>query len=91
MGTLPVVGLDANGKVIEQMIDRNKFKAQMTQSLLDLQESVIPVLDSEQTRRMLDLREAKLGLQIKGSAGLGDYFKLAGNIGFRLVFTNKGA
>lgn len=90
-GSLPIVGLDAEGKVIEQMIEEGKFKTQMSENLTNLQDSVIPVLDSEQTRQMLDLREAKLGLQLKGSAGLGDFFKLAGNIGFRLVFTNKGA
>jgi hypothetical protein len=90
MGTMPIVGLDANGKIIEQMIDQNQFKTKMKGAVTDLQETIIPVLDSDQARTMMDLREAELGLHLKGSAGFGDYFKLAGTIGFRLVFTNKG-
>ena len=89
MGTLPIVGLDKNGKRIEERIRRDKFVTKMAQSATDLQESVIPVMDSEDAQKMMNLREVTLGLGLKGSAGLGDYFKLAGNIGFRFVFANK--
>ena len=89
MGELPVVGLDDNGKPIETMIPQRKYVAQLSESMERMQQSVLPAVDSETARQLSGLRTARLGLGLKGEVGIGDYFKLGGNIGFRLGFTNK--
>ena len=90
MGNIPVVGYDADGKIIETAIPQNKFVAQMGESVQKLSDTVVPVADSESYGRMLSgLRGVRLGLGLKGSVGLGDYFKLGGNVGFHLHFANK--
>jgi len=89
VGELPIVGLDRDGKVIDTAIRQGDYVEKMVTSVTDMQDSVIPILDDDDARSMMELREAALGLHLSGSVGLGDYFKLAGTIGFRLVFTNK--
>lgn len=89
LGTLPVVGLDEDGKVIEHMIKKREYVNRLTSSVTDLQDSVIPALDGEEARSINALRQAQLGLGLQGTVGIGDYFNLGGNIGFRLVFTNQ--
>lgn len=90
VGEIPVVGLDAEGKAIETMAPKRKFVAGLTENVDKMSDSVIPVADSEQYGRLMSgLRGIRLGLGLKGSAGLGDYWKLGGNIGFNLHFSNK--
>lgn len=89
LGTLPVVGLDENGKVIEEMIKKRDYVNRLSSSVTDLQESVLPTLDGEEARSVNALRQAALGLGLQGTVGIGDYFSLGGNIGFRLVFANQ--
>lgn len=89
-GELPVVGYDAEGKVIETMIPKRKFVAQLSSSVDDIADSVVPIVDGkEYGRRLSGLRAIRLGLGLKGSVGIGDYWKLGGNIGFHLHFANK--
>ncbi len=89
LGQIPVVGLDEDGKLIESMVKKNDYVNHLTSSVNDLQDSVVPALDSDEARGVTALRQAQLGLGLTGSVGLGDYFKLGGNIGFRLVFANQ--
>ena len=86
---IPIVGLDENGKVIETMVKRNTYINRLTGSMTDMQDSVIPALDSEEGRKLMSMREANLGLHLKGEAGIGEYFKLGGQIGFRFLFANQ--
>lgn len=89
-GEIPVVGYDAEGKAIETLIAKKKYVAQMTSSVQDMSESVIPVASDERYgARLSGLRGIRLGLGLKGSVGIGDYWKLGGNIGFAMHFSNK--
>ena len=88
-GEIPMVGLDKDGKQIETMVRREKFEESLTLGLNDLQDSAVPALDNAPNGKEWFLREVRLGLGVQGSIGLGDYFKLGGNIGFRLCFANK--
>ena len=89
-GEIPVVGLDAEGKMIETLVPEEKYVAQMTENIDRLSESLVPVVDADDYGRLLSgLRGVRLGLGLKGSVGLGDYWKLGGNIGFHLHFANK--
>ena len=87
-GELPVVGIDKEGKEYEIMIKQNRYFSDLAGTVYDLQESAIPALDTGEARSMLGLRNIKVGLGIKGSAGLGSYWKLGGEIGFHLHFAN---
>jgi len=89
-GQIPVVGFDAEGKIIETMMPHDKYVSQMSRGVSDMTESVIPVAETESQKIALSgLRGIRLGLGLKGSVGLGDYWKLGGNIGFNLHFANK--
>jgi hypothetical protein len=88
-GEIPLVGLDANGKQIETMAKRADFENYLTTGLNDLQESIIPSLDQAPSGRDWFLREVRVGLGVQGSVGLGEFFKLGGNVGFRLFFADK--
>lgn len=89
-GEIPVVGYDAEGKAIETLLPQRKFVKQLATSVDDLSDSVLPVLDADQYGRKLSgLRGIRLGLGLKGSVGVGDYWKLGGNVGFHLHFANK--
>ena len=90
LGQIPVVGLDADGKLIETMMPQDRYVAQMSSGVTDMAESVVPVAETQSQKMALSgLRGVRLGLGLKGSVGLGDYFKLGGNIGFNLHFANK--
>ncbi len=89
-GEIPIVGYDAEGKVIETMIPKRKYVAQLGDSVNRLSESVVPIADGEAYGRKLSgLRRVRLGLGLAGSVGIGDYWKLGGNVAFALQFTNK--
>ena len=89
-GQIPVVGFDAEGKLIETMMPQDKYVSQMSRGVTDITESVIPVAETQSQKLALSgLRGIRLGLGLKGSVGLGDYWKLGGNIGFNLHFANK--
>jgi hypothetical protein len=89
-GEIPIVGYDAEGKAIETLLSKQKYVNQMSGSVRDMSESVIPVADDDRYGdRLSGLRGIRLGLGLKGSVGIGDYWKLGGNIGFGLHFTNK--
>ena len=87
-GELPVVGLDADGKEISTMVPRHTYVQRMAGGVDEMQQSVLPAMDGRAARQMMRLRELRLGLSVKGEVGLGELFKLAGNIGVRLGFTN---
>lgn len=89
LGQIPVVGLDEEGKVIETMVKKNDYVSRLKASVTDLQDSVIPVLDSEEARGISSLRQTQFGLGLSGEVGIGDHFNLGGNIGFRLVFADN--
>jgi hypothetical protein len=88
-GEIPVVGFDAEGKAIETMVPRRRYVTQLASNVDQMSESVLPVMDSDKATTQLGLRGIRLGLGLKGSVGLGDYWKLGGNIGFNLHFANK--
>jgi hypothetical protein len=51
---------------------------------------VVPVADGDAYgRRLSGLRGVRLGLYLRGSVGLGDYWKLGGYAGFNLHFANR--
>src|SRR4051794_10528618 len=78
-GQIPIVGYDAEGKVIETMIPKRRYLAQLGDGVNRLSESVIPVADgAEYGRRLSGLRGIRLGLGLAGSVGIGDYWKLGG-------------
>lgn len=89
LGQIPVVGLDEDGKVIETMIKKNDYVTRLKSSVTDLQDSVVPTLDSEEARGISALRQTQFGLGLSGEVGIGDHFNLGGNIGFRLVFADQ--
>lgn len=88
-GVIPIVGLDKSGKVIETLIKEDDFGNHFSTSIRNMQDSAIPALDSNAARRMSSLREAKLGLFLKGEIGIGDSFNLGGSSGFKFVFANR--
>ena len=89
-GEIPVVGQDAEGKAIETMVSHRRYVRQLADNVTQMSESVVPVADSEHYGRLLSgMRGIHLGLGLQGSVGIGDYWKLGGNIGFDLHFTNK--
>lgn len=88
-GDIPVVGLDDDGREIETMVPSGALVERMSTTLGDVQESAIPSLDSERARKILGLRQARLGVFLTGSVGLGDWFKIGGNVGLQLGLSNK--
>jgi hypothetical protein len=73
-GQIPVVGLDENGKTIEQLVKKRDYVARLASSVGDLQDSVVPVLDSEDGRSEREMRQMQLGLGLAGTVGIGEFF-----------------
>ena len=90
VGEIPIIGFDREGKTIESMVSESRYLKETGAGVNRMSESVVPVLDSEAYGRKLSgLRGIRVGLGLKGSVGLWDYWKLGGNIGLGLHFTNK--
>jgi len=90
VGQIPIVGYDMDGKIIETAIPKERYVQQMRERITDLSDSILPVVGNARYDEVnLHLRGIRLGLGLKGSVGIGDYFRLGGNLGFNLHFSNK--
>lgn len=89
MGEIPVIGLDKSGEAFEAMLSTTKYKEELRNNLSAIQETVIPEMDAQSGKKRFHLRWVYVGLGVRGQIGIGEYFTLAGNIGFDLGFSNK--
>lgn len=86
-GRLAMVGFDKNGKPTEGFVNEKKYAEQLTESLLTIEESMLPALKVPREESEWKLRTAVLGFGVKAEAGIGP-FKVAFKPRIRAAFAN---
>ena len=86
-GRLAMVGFDKNGKPTEAFVPEHKYAEQLTQSLVSIEESILPALKAPRDEKEWKLRTAVLGFGVKAEAGIGP-FKVAFKPRIKAAFAN---
>lgn len=90
-GDVPVIGVIKDGAFIERFVGSDAYANKLTNVIEDIQEQSIPVLDAQEFTRgssEWQLRRVMIGAGAEGSIGLGEFVRLGGTVGFRVVFSN---
>ncbi len=86
-GRLAMVGFDKDGKSVEAYVNEHSYSQHLTESLMQIEESVLPELAKSNQQGDWKLRTAVLGFGVKAETGFGP-FKVAFKPRIRAAFAN---
>jgi len=87
---IPMVGIAEDGSPIEVLVPVSSYQQKLTQAVVSVQQSTLPVLEQKTQSSMgWMLRTAVVGLGVKLEVGLGPLVKFGILPRFRLAFTNN--
>ena len=87
-GVIPVIGTDEYGNPTSVPIDVSEYSDRLSKALIDVQDSVIPVLNKRESRSGWMLRTIVFGIGLTTEIGIGP-FKVGALPRSRLVFSNN--
>lgn len=86
--SIPVLGIDENGALIEKNIPSGEYSKQLGKVLFSVQDSTLPILEQKNAHFGWQLRTVVVGLGISGEGGIGP-IKFGGVSRLKIAFTDS--